>query len=56
MQICTIYTYHVSLFFGLLTVTDPDLELGGWEVGEGVVLLVLVAFHPEFVISFLNPK
>ena len=56
MQICTIFTHHVSLFFGLLTVTDPDLELGGWVVGEGGVLLVLVAFNPEFVISSFISK
>ena len=41
MQICTIYTYHLCLFVGLLTVTDPDLELprgtggGGGKGGEG---------------------
>ena len=37
MQICTIYTYHVCLFFGLLTVADPDLDLRGGKP---------VLFHP----------
>ena len=48
MQICTICAYQLSLFVGLLTVTDPDLELarGGGEGGRGFVLLALVAFHP----------
>ena len=36
MQICTIYAYQLSLFVGLLTVTDPDLELARGEGrGEG---------------------
>ena len=48
MQICTICAYQLSLFVGLLTVTDPDLELArrGGEGGRGFVLLALVAFHP----------
>ena len=46
----------VIMFYVLISVADPDLELRGRGGGGGLDLLALLAFFPSVISYFFLPK